>query len=141
MKIFILMLLALNLSAQPPKEKSYTTDRMWVGTSFSLQDNQFLSVMGESDIGIAFLRSEVRYDFCRDLRIHLKMGFRIVKYKDFAFYLSLPPMYYKWGEGYTTPFNAEISWKRLVLLNVDFYKDTPVPSLQVRLPLKFRKKK
>lgn len=130
MKIFLILLLTIsfNLSAQEVRSA-------YVGTSLSIDDGQYFILQAESDIDIALLRVEFRSNFIGDDKIFLKMAFRVYHTNNFSFYLAMPPMYYKLGKGYITPFNAEIRYKKYLTLNVDVYKNKPIISIQARLPI------
>lgn len=114
-------------------------DRVYVGTSFSIEDNSFLILGGDSDLGMAFVRLEFRSDFDTDTRFYLKVAFKVVKRGGLGVYLAVPPMYYSIGKGYRTPFNLELRWKQMAMVNFDLYRDKFVPSLQLRIPIQFKR--
>lgn len=117
---------------------SQERNRILFGTSVSGNNGSYVILQAESDIDIAFLRVEGRSDLNGDNQVYVKMAFRVYHTDNFEFFAAMPPMYYKLGKGYVTPFNFEVQYKERMCINLDIYRDKPVLSIQLRIPIKHK---
>lgn len=113
-------------------------NRILFGTSVSGNNGSYVILQAESDIDIAFIRAEFRTNFEDDNFVYVKMAFRVYHTDNFEFFAAMPPMYYKLGKGYVTPFNFEVQYKEQMCINLDIYRDKPVLSIQLRLPIRHK---
>lgn len=131
MRLIALFLLVSNLAL--------AQDNVFGGFTISDKDPWMFNVHAESNVKIAFARLTVNSNLDNYHRIDLKCAIRAFKVKDFSVFIALPPMYYTVGKGYITPLNLEIHWRECLLINVDYYRDQPIFSIQARVPLTLRK--
>lgn len=126
--LVLLLGLTLRLSSQPCGEP-------YLGFSISDKDSWFFQTQYEENIGIAFLRLTANTNFTTEIRLDMKMAFRVFERKHWIVYAAMPPLYFTTGKGYITPFNFEVRYKDNFMLNLDIYRDTPVFTLGMRFSL------
>ena len=111
----------------------FSYSQLYITPSFGTQEEQYIRAELEIRESFIILQGSYQTNLKDKSNIQCKFGFGY-NYNNFGMYVYLPYLNYSIKEtGYSTPFCAELFYKRALSLNLDVYKNTIVPSFRFKI--------